>query len=91
MTHSSPSHPHRDTVLAATIYLITKYLQAPCPALGHAVADHLALLARSDGGAQDDSFRASLRRLAATWDAMAANAVRSSVRKIDSAPGAYLQ
>jgi hypothetical protein len=75
MPCTDPNLPRRDTVLAATFYLITKYVQAPCPIVGRAVSDHLSLLARFPAEDGDGSqLSASLHRLASAWDAIASGA-----------------
>lgn len=67
---SSPRQPTLDTVLAAVLYLMSRYASHPDPDLAEAICFHLEILARREDTPEESLGRAA-RRLWPLWRGVA--------------------
>jgi len=68
--HSVPRAPALDTVLAAVLYLMSRYASHPDPDLAEAICFHLEILARRED-TPDESLGRAARRLWPLWRGVA--------------------
>lgn len=62
--------PPLDVLLAATLYLMTRYHAHRCPCVAHAVAQHLDLLSRQAEGRCSPALRSTCAQLELDWRAL---------------------
>jgi hypothetical protein len=67
---SSPPLPSADVLLAATLYLMTRYQAHRCPCVANAVAQHLELLSRQAEHRCSALLRAACAQLELDWRAL---------------------
>ena len=65
---------HRpEVMIAAVLFLMTRYQRSPCPAVARAIADHFSRLARH--GEVDESIRSLCAGLRDEWERAAIKAL----------------
>ncbi len=70
LTQAGPRTPTLDTVLAAVLYLMSRYASHPDPDLAEAICFHLEILARRED-TPDESLGRAARRLWPLWRGVA--------------------
>jgi len=70
LTQAGPRAPTLDTVLAAVLYLMSRYASHPDPDLAEAICFHLEILARRED-TPDESLGRAARRLWPLWRGVA--------------------
>jgi hypothetical protein len=62
--------PTLDVLVAATLFLMTRYQAHRCPCVAHAVAQHLDLLSRQAEGRCSPALRSTCALLELDWRAL---------------------
>lgn len=93
MTTRPTELPEYDTLLAATLFLMTRHAERDCPGLRHAIATHLGWLAGHPNPTLTAAQRGRYVAMAAQWAQMASGerSWNPTPRLGEAAPGRVLQ
>ena len=68
---SARTHPRNEVLLAATLFLMTRFQSQRCPCVARAIVEHLDLLASQAEGELPDWLRSVCAQLGLDWQAIA--------------------
>lgn len=93
MTLAPADLPEHATLLAAVLFLMTKYAERECPGVRRAIALHLHWLAAHPSPELAAAQRRLYRQLAAQWEELdaTAKAANGERRALVFSSGSYLQ